>query len=180
MIAEWLGTSWQQAVLVVVSTVGIFAGVITYTRIAGLRSFSKMSSFDFAMTVAVGSLMATTAATSSATLANGLIALGALYTMQVAIAALRRRSTFERIVDNRATLLMAGTEILEDNLHRTRVTEDDIRAKLREANVLDMSQVRAVVLETTGDVSVLHGSEPLDPAVVRGVKSAERLFPEER
>lgn len=29
--------------------------------------------------------------------------------------------------------------------------------KLREANVLDLSQVRAVILETTGDVSVLHG-----------------------
>ena len=31
-------------------------------------------------------------------------------------------------------------------------------AKLREANVIDFSQVKAVVLESTGDISVLHTS----------------------
>ncbi len=175
MIGTWLGTSWEQALLVVVSTVGIFVGVITYTRIAGLRSFSKMSSFDFAMTVAVGSLMATTAATASASLANGLIALAALYGVQVLVAALRRRAAFGRIVDNRPILLMRGDDVLHENLHRARVTEGDVRAKLREANVLDQSEIRAVVLETTGDVSVLHGDGPLDPSLLDGVRGAEDL-----
>ena len=41
-------------------------------------------------------------------------------------------------------------------MRRAHVTRDDVRAKLREANVLDYSQIRAVVFETTGDVSVLH------------------------
>lgn len=47
--------------------------------------------------------------------------------------------------------------ILHEALPYTRVAKDDLIAKLREANVLDLSQVRAVILETTGDVSVLHG-----------------------
>ena len=37
------------------------------------------------------------------------------------------------------------------------MTEADLRAKLREANVLAMDEIRAVVMESTGDVSVLHG-----------------------
>lgn len=32
-------------------------------------------------------------------------------------------------------------------------------AKLREANVLDLSQVRAVVFESTGDIAVLHTTD---------------------
>ena len=54
---------------------------------------------------------------------------------------------------------MKGPEVLEDNLKRSRVTLGDLRAKLREANVTDLSQVKAVVFETTGDISVLHGQE---------------------
>ena len=46
-------------------------------------------------------------------------------------------------------------------------------AKLREANVLDISEVRAVVLETTGDISVLHG-ESCAETVMEGTRHAHR------
>ena len=39
------------------------------------------------------------------------------------------------------------------------VTEDDLKAKLREANVLNLAEVRAVVFESTGDISVLHTND---------------------
>ena len=50
-----------------------------------------------------------------------------------------------------------------------RVEEDDLIAKLREANVCDLSDVRAVVLETTGDITVLHGSR-LQERLLNGVQ----------
>lgn len=46
--------------------------------------------------------------------------------------------------------------MIEHNLNRTNVTQADIPAKLREANVLEMNQVKAVMFETPGDMSVLH------------------------
>jgi uncharacterized membrane protein YcaP (DUF421 family) len=82
------------------------------------------------------------------------------------------------LVDNPPLLLMAGAQVLHDNLRRARVTEADLRAKLREANVLHPGQVRAVVFESTGDLSVLHGpadGPPLHPALLAGVRDAERL-----
>lgn len=171
---SWLSTTWSQTWLVAVSTLVIFLAVITYTRIAGLRSFSKMSGFDFASTVAVGSIMATVSVTS-ASLLNGLAGLATLFLAQVLIALLRRRTSIERLVDNRPVLLMAGQRVLDDNLRRSRITERDIRAKLREANVTDRSRILAVVLETTGDVSVLHGDGPLDPGLLDGVRGQEQL-----
>lgn len=174
MIETELGSSWNALLLAVVSAFAILAAVIGYTRLAGLRSFSKMSSFDFAVTVAIGSLMATVSLSGSS-LADGVVALGTLYVAQVAVALLRRRHSFERIVDNQPVLLVAGTEYLEENLRRTRITEDDIRAKLREANVYDYGSLRAVVLETTGDISVIHGDGPLDVGIFRGVRDAGAL-----
>ncbi|MBW3577329.1 MAG: DUF421 domain-containing protein [Actinobacteria bacterium] len=175
MFDKWLGTSWTELGLVVVSTVGIFLAVVVYTRLAGLRSFSKMSTFDFAITVAFGSMMGSVAASPAVTLPNGVVALGVLYGMQALIAVGRRRLTISKAVDNEPILLMAGDRIIERNLRRGKVTEADIRGKLREANCLDYGDVRAVVLETTGDVSVLHGSGDLDLDILRGVIGHEEL-----
>lgn len=173
MIRTWLGTSWSESALVVISTVVVFGAVITYTRMAGLRSLAKMSSFDFAMTIAVGSLIGSTASSSSVTLANGVLAVGVLFVVQVAVAVGRRRLGWGRVVDNQPVVLMIGAEMLDDNLRNARLTRDDLWAKIREANVLDPSTIRAVVMETTGDVNVLHGDGPLHPDLLSGVEDAD-------
>lgn len=169
MISTELGLSLQGLWLIVVSAIAIVATTIAYTRIVGLRTFSKMSSFDFAITVATGSLMASVALQGSSLLA-GIVALATLLGVQVVVAVSRHRSGFQRVVDNQPVMLMLDGEYLEDNLRRTRVTRDDVRAKLREANVLGYDEVRAVVLETTGDVSVLHGDRDPDPDLLQGVR----------
>ncbi len=61
-------------------------------------------------------------------------------------------------MDNSPLLLMDGSTVIEDNLRKARVTRGDLRSKLREANITRLSQVKAVVFETTGDISVLHES----------------------
>ncbi|MFB6230366.1 MAG: YetF domain-containing protein, partial [Salinibacter sp.] len=52
-------------------------------------------------------------------------------------------------------LFLDGPEVLSDNLRPRNMTEADLRAKLHEANVTRLEQVRAVVMESTGDVPVL-------------------------
>lgn len=157
-IGQWLGASWSSLGLAVLSTVVIYATVILYTRVAGLRSFAKMSGVDFAGTVAVGSAIATIALSSTVPLALGVVVLATLFAVQWVLWGLRKRSRrWSRALDNEALLLMRHGEVLHDNLRRAGVTVDDLREKLREANVHRLDQVRAVVFETTGDVSVLHG-----------------------
>ncbi|XDA98947.1 YetF domain-containing protein [Sulfitobacter sp. LCG007] len=146
------------------------AWVIVLVRLVGLRSFSKMTNFDFVMTVAMGSLLAGAAQTGSwAELTQTMTAMASLFAIQFAVAFLRQRSDrLDGILQNMPVLLMKDGKVLHAALRRTRVTQDDLTAKLREANVLDISSVRAVILETTGDVSVLHGPT-LDSAVMAGV-----------
>ncbi len=163
---------------VLLGTLGIYLATVLLTRAAGLRSFSKMSSFDFAVTIAIGSVIASTIILDSVPLLKGVVALALLYGLQITVAALRERSdAFAKLVDNQPLLLMAGREVLHENLRKAHVTEGDIRAKLREANVLRLDHVHAVVLEATGDVSVLHGDPDtdLDLEILRGVRDSERL-----
>ena len=176
---DWIFTSSDIILPTIISASLVYALIIVYTRVFGLRSFSKMSSFDFAMTIAVGSLLASTAVTKSTTVLQGSIALLSLFFLQTAIAFLRRKiSWFSAAIDNQPLLLMHGEHIIHDNLRRAHLSESDLRAKLREANVLNYSQVRAVVFETTGDVSVLHTDQQgtsLDTDLLQGVKDISLL-----
>jgi len=63
---------------------------------------------------------------------------------------------FNQAINNQPILLMDGPTILHENLKKAQLTVADLHSKLREANVLNYRQVKAVVFETTGDVSVLH------------------------
>lgn len=145
--------------------------VIGLVRLVGLRSFSKMTSFDFVITVASGSLLAGAAQASSwSTFGQAILALTAIFAVQWFIARARKESdTFEDALQNEPIILMRNGTIDENALTQTRVARSDLIAKLREANVLQFQSVRAVVLETTGDISVLHG-EDLEDALLEGVR----------
>lgn len=170
---KWFAFNLESMLAIVLTAVGIYIAIILYTRIAGKRSFSKMSSFDFAMTVALGSMIATTVLSKSVSLWEGIIGLGAIYLLQLSVAILRRYKLVRNAVDNAPLMLMDGKEVLYHNLKKARVTEDDLRSKLREANVLRIKEVRAVVFEATGDISVLHTGdmdEEIEEWLIKGVK----------
>lgn len=153
---EWFQFDLTPFAAIVVTALGIYIAIILFTRIAGKRSFSKMSSFDFAMTVAIGSMISSTILSKSVSLWEGMVGIGAVYILQLSIAILRRFRVIQQSVDNTPLLLMDGKTILYENLKKSRVTEADLRSKLREANVLNLDEVHAVVFEATGDISVLH------------------------
>lgn len=162
--------------MVAISAIGIYAVLLLLTRLAGLRSFSKMSSFDFAITVAFGAVVASTMLAKDPPLLVGAFGLVVLYGVQYAVSKARRANALiERLVDNVPLLLMAGEQVLSDHLDFARMTEEDLKAKLRMAGVTSPSQVVAVIFETTGDVSVLTKSDEITPWVFEGVRGVERL-----
>ncbi|MGB7405549.1 MAG: YetF domain-containing protein [Pacificimonas sp.] len=146
--------------------------VVLLVRVVGLRAFSKMTNFDFVMTVATGSLLAGAGqATNWSSFAQVMVAMTALFLVQYLTARLRKTSdSVEDVMQNDPILLMRHGEINHDALQKTRVAESDLIAKLREANAIDMSKVHAVVLETTGDVSVLHGDDDLDDRLIQNIR----------
>ncbi|MGF1538599.1 MAG: DUF421 domain-containing protein [Elainellaceae cyanobacterium] len=149
--------------------------VVMLVRINGLRSFSKMTNFDFVMTVAVGSLLAgASQATSWNAFLQPLAAMASLFIVQYVTARLRKASDkFEAIMQNEPVVLMRDGKILDEALAETRVAKSDLIAKLREANVLEFSKARAVILETTGDISVLHGDK-CEEQLLQGTKRIDR------
>lgn len=148
--------SLQQLVAVFCAALAVYLVTIFLTRISGKRSFAKMSSFDFAMTVAVGALIGTSILSPSVPVLNGIIGLASLYFLQHVVGFLRRYEAVDFLVTNKPVLLMKGPHVLKENLKKAHITENDLKARLRKANITSRDHILAVVFETSGEISVLH------------------------
>ncbi len=166
----------KTAFLLIGTVLGIFTIIIIITRIFGLRTFAKMSSFDFASTIAVGSVLASVILNKNQTLLEGAIVLGTIIGFQTLFSFLVRKvDWFQTLFTNKPRLIMWEGKIRYNELKKCNVGKDDLIAKLREANVHKMKNVQAVILESTGDVSVIHSSEneDIDSVLLMDVKTEE-------
>lgn len=143
----------------IASVFGIFTIIIIITRVFGLRTFAKMSSFDFASTIAVGSILASIILNKDYSLLKGAVALTAVISFQTLFSFIVRKSTtFQSLFTNKPQIIMWQGKMLHDKMKRCNVGKDDLIAKLREANVHDFNEVKAAIFESTGDVSVIHNN----------------------
>lgn len=159
---------------VIISVLVSYIALIIYTRLSGLKSYSKMSSYDFVHTLAIGSLFAATISTGKPGLGIGIVIIGLVFLVKIVLAKLKNVSPFiEKTTANEPLFLMYEGKILKENLEKSRISENELKGKLREANVFKLAHVKAVILETTGDVSVLHSDKEnaeIDSYVIDGVR----------
>jgi uncharacterized membrane protein YcaP (DUF421 family) len=152
--------SWFALIRTVIVGGVAYIGLILFLRISGKRTLSKMNAFDLVVTVALGSTLATITLSADVTLAQGLVALALLITLQYAItwSSVRWRWV-RRAVTGEPSLLFYRDQYLGDALRRARVTEEEVRAAVRGGGHADFEEVDAVVLETDGSFSIVRKSD---------------------
>ena len=173
MPASW-EMEWALAAWTVGSAFSIYVLLVIFSRLIGPRAFSQMTAFDFAVTVALGAIVGSTAA-GAVGLPVGLLGLAALFVFRAVVASLRRHG-LDRFVDNRPILLMRDGRFVDDNLRLAKVTRDDVHEGLRLAGIASIEQVGAVIIERNGELSVLRGAHAdLDPQLMQNVVGTEPL-----
>jgi uncharacterized membrane protein YcaP (DUF421 family) len=119
---------------------------------------AQLSAFDIVVTIALGSLIASTAASRDPSYLEGSTAIATLLTLQVAAAALRQRfKPVRRLLDFSPWVVVRDGEVrLPVTPFGPQMTPDELFSKLREMDVSDLQTVRLVVIEPTGGVSVVR------------------------
>lgn len=171
---EMFFSSWDALTRTLVIGVLAYLGIVFALRVSGKRTLSKWNAFDFVVTVALGSALATTIISKQASLLQGLLAFSVLIFLQLAVTWLSVRSRrLERVVKARPTLLLYRGRYLHARLRQERVSEEEVRAALRGQGVADVESVWAVVLETDGDFSVIR--EPGQGSALKDVEGFDEV-----
>jgi uncharacterized membrane protein YcaP (DUF421 family) len=159
---------WEPIVRTAIVTPLAYAGLVLALRVAGKRTLAQLNVFDWVVTVALGSALATVVVSTDVALAQGMLAIAGLIALQFAVSFVTSRWERARhVVTAEPMLLVRDGEMLREAMRRERVAESELLQALRESGHPRVEGVAAVVLETNGAFTVLTEAAPDAPAIAQ-------------
>ena len=140
-------------------------------RLGERRTLAQMSPFDFVAAVAVGAIVGRVPNASTTSYLAGAVTLVTVLLAHRAIMRLRYSPRVAHLVEHAPIVLVANGKILERELRGCGLTLGDLHGQLRQHGIGDLSEVRYVIAEQRGQLSVIRRAdhEGSLPALVRDV-----------
>ena len=160
--------SWDSVGRTAATGVIAYAALVSFLRLSGKRTLSKLSAFDLVVTVALGSTLATVILSRDVALVDGLLALALLIGLQYGVAWLNvRAAAFGRLVKNEPTMLLYEGVFLDRAMRRPGLRGAGVWPRFSPRACRTWGPFGGLVLETDGGISVVpgRGPRPVDWAV---------------
>lgn len=155
--------SWASFYRIILITILAYASLIVMLRVSGKRTLSKMNAFDFIVTIALGSTLATVILSKNVALLDGLLGFFMLIFLQYLITWLSvRYKKVKQVITSDPVLLAYKGELLHETLKKERITVEEVFVAVRQRGLLDLGDIHAVVLETTGSINIVPKAKATD------------------
>ena len=169
---------WSSVIhTLLVGTLSYF-GLIFWLRLSGKRTLSKWNSFDFVVTIALGSVFASALLNKSTSFLQEMVAIALLIFLQFIITYTSvRTSVVQSLVKSEPTLLLFRGEMIDAALKKERVAKGEVLAAIRLNGSCCIEDVDAVILETDGSFSVIDSVDINKASAFRDVRGfKEKAF----
>lgn len=164
--------SWESILRTCIITILAYVMLIFLLRASGKRTLSKMNAFDFIVTVALGSTLATVMLNKNIALIDGVLGFFLLIFLQFIITWLSARyKSVSSLIKSTPSLLVYKGTMLKDIMLRERIDEDEIHAIVRDKGFASVEGVDAIVLETDGSLTVIKDTDSQGNSSMQKVKN---------
>ena len=178
MDALWshIGITWIQVGGVAVAACILYLVFAAVLRLWGQRARPSTSTLTFALWAVLGSLVARSMLGDAPTLLGGLVAMATLVSLEAVFGALRLRLDSQGAVSSRrARILVVNGEISERELRAARLSEHELAVRLRQSGALSYADLGLVILESSGNLTIVPEGSRIDPRLLFGVRGASML-----
>jgi uncharacterized membrane protein YcaP (DUF421 family) len=151
---------------VAIRTLAAVIVLFILTKILGKRQISQLSTFEYITGITIGSLAAYVSLDMEAEWYLGIVALSVWVFVSFVIEFAQIKSKRLRDwVDGNGTVLIKEGKILEDNLKKERITNEELLTQLRKKNAFRIADVEFAIMEPNGEINVMLTAEnqPLTP-----------------
>lgn len=140
----------------------IYLFLLAVLRVMGKRELSQLSPMELVMLILIPELVAQGLVREDFSMTNAVVAVTTLVSLVFITSALAYRfKRFEKLVEGSPSLLVEDGRLIGEALDRERIPSEEIAAEMRKAGIERLDQVKWVVLEAGGKISVI-GYEPQD------------------
>ena len=159
---------------IVVGTIAYIA-IIFMLRVSGKRTLAKWNSFDFVVTIAFGSVLASILLSTGDRFGKGIVTFALLVVFQYVITWISVRSSIiQKLIKSEPALLLYRGEMLYDVMKEERIAEGEILAALRTSGISAIEDADAVILETDGSFSVISNIDDSSGSALKDVRQFDR------
>ena len=159
---------------IVARTAIVYLALLVGLRLTGKRQVGQFTPFDLLLLLLLANAVQNAMVGPDTSLVGGVVAAAALFAVNTAAARFAWRSKgAARLFEGTPTLLIQQGQILDGNLAREGISNEDLLRALREHGIESVDVVRSAILEVDGSISVLKQDEmPTTPRPhhrIRGV-----------
>jgi uncharacterized membrane protein YcaP (DUF421 family) len=165
----WLSGQTDELIGVAGKAALMYGTAVLGLRVAHRRTLAQWTAIDFAAAVAIGAVVGRTAIASGQSYLVGATALFTLLAAHALVTVGRAHRWFAKVVDHRVRVLVDHGRLRRDQLRLCGLTDNDVLAKLREQGIGSLAELRYVLYETKGELTVVRepGRGEPDPQLVR-------------
>lgn len=171
----WLIDGWSGMAIAAAKAALMYVTALLGLRIAHRRTLAQWTAIDFAAAVAIGAILGRTAIANDQSFVVGAVALMTILAVHWLATVGRFNSWIVKLVDHRVRVLLDHGRLRYDQLRLCGLTESEVLAQLRQHGVASLSELRYVLYETKGELTVVRepGAETPDPELVQiGLRDA--------
>ncbi|SFC14424.1 Protein of unknown function [Alkalibacterium subtropicum] len=144
------------AVKLIAISVVSFVSIVLILRASGKRTLSKMNAFDFIVTVALGSVLATTIVNYKNAFWNGILTFAMLVVLQhIATWLSVRFKSVGSMLKSEPALLYYNDTFQEKAMKRERVDRNELKQAIRKSGYVSFEGISAIILESDGTLTVM-------------------------
>src|SRR5690606_29246274 len=141
-------TNWESIIRTCILTIFGYITMIILLRASGKRTLSKMNAFDFVITIALGSSLATLALNKQVALADGFVAFFLFISLQYLLTWLSVRiKNVRSLITNDPSLLFYKGTFLDEQMKKHRITKEEVFAGCRKKGFSALDAVDMIILE---------------------------------
>jgi uncharacterized membrane protein YcaP (DUF421 family) len=132
----------------------LYAFVVFVMRVLGRRELSSLTAVDLVLLIVLGDAIQQGLTQDDYSVTGAVIAVSTIGAIQVASSYLTFRSKRARkVIDGQPIVVIQDGKLLEDNLKRERLAEDDVAEEMRMQQIGSFDEVQWAILETNGQIS---------------------------
>ena len=177
---SWLTSSPSALAIVAAKAALMYVTALFGLRLGERRTLAQWTIIDFAAAVAMGAIVGRTAVASTQSYATGAVALLTIVGVHRIVSRLRFRPLLGKLADHRVRVLVADGTVRRGQLRLCGLTDNDLFAELRQRRVFDLTDVRYVLYETKGGLTVVPRQQgPVPPLVQHGLNVSVGYRPAE-
>jgi uncharacterized membrane protein YcaP (DUF421 family) len=137
----------------------LFFFLFLLMRVTGRRELASLQPFDLILLIVVGDALQQGLTQDDYSVTGAVIAVSAIAALQVLLSWISFRfAPLRPLLEGEPIVLVQNGKVIERNLKRERLTEEDLAEEMRKQQIATVDEVQWAVLETGGNISFIKKS----------------------